>query len=307
MISYLSKKCKAFACINGNIVKIKKGYICEEGILKKIYSAGNIVTYNVDTNISYKEEVDADASVLNPSTFTPTKSGYTFVGWREDKTASSSVLTSKVMGDNPITLYAVFRKAITLTTRISGASSTQTGYQYYNNGNIVNPTFTVANPTKSGWSFLGWSVSSSSTTVSYSTISNRAFSANTTVYAVFKVPDSAITPADISVDFNNNLSRASTTYIDGTKYSTIQIVATVIAKEQYDQNSATCGIAVNGVKYDLGRIPWESTSISVNRSFSLANSNSQQISLYISSASCLIAQVGCVFSSCKLTGRTVVG
>ena len=48
----------------------------------KVYSAGNIVTYHVDTGITYQEEVDEGASVLSPTSFTPTKQGWTFIGWR---------------------------------------------------------------------------------------------------------------------------------------------------------------------------------------------------------------------------------
>lgn len=185
MISYLSKKCKAFACINGNIVKIKKGYICENGELKKMYSAGNIVTYNVDTNVSYKEEVDSDESVLNPTSFVPTKSGYTFVGWREDTVASGSVLSGKVMGDEPITLYAVFAQDVKLSCVANGATSVVTKQKYYNYGNNAYPTFTIASPTKSGSTFKGWSASPSSTTVSWSNITNLTIANSTTIYAVF--------------------------------------------------------------------------------------------------------------------------
>lgn len=158
----------------------------------KVYSAGNIVTYYVDSGASYQEEVDSEASCLTPKTFTPTKSGWTFVGWREDKAASSSVLSSKVMGDNPITLYAVFKQTVTLTTVANGVKSNKTGSRYYNNGNIANPAFTVSNPTKSGWTFKGWSSSAGSTSIANSTISNLTLSASTTRYAVFQYPNSTV-------------------------------------------------------------------------------------------------------------------
>lgn len=77
--------------------KIKKGYVGDT----RVYSAGNIVTYKVDTSTTYQEEVDEGASCLSPKTFTPQKSGWAFVGWRMDMVASGDVLTSKVMGDNP--------------------------------------------------------------------------------------------------------------------------------------------------------------------------------------------------------------
>ena len=43
------------------------------------------------------------------------------------------------MGNANVTLYAVFRQTITLSYNANGGSSTpaaQTGYRYYNNGNM---------------------------------------------------------------------------------------------------------------------------------------------------------------------------
>lgn len=139
----------------------------------RIFSAGNIVTYQVDSGTSYKEEVDNEASCLSPKTFTPTKSGWTFVGWRTDTAASSSVLSSKVMGEDPITLYAVFRQAVTVTYyNGSTTKQTTTGYRYYNNGNVVNPSFKLTQATINGWTARGWSASTAGN--GYVTYSNGA-------------------------------------------------------------------------------------------------------------------------------------
>ena len=139
--------------------KVKKMYIGSE----RVYSAGNIVTYYIDTDKSpIMEEVDSDASCLNPKTFTPTKTGWDFVGWREDKTANGSVLSSKNMGDNPVTLYAVFSQIITLSYNgngsTSGSTSSESKTRYYNNENIKNPSFTVKTSgfEKTGYTFLNW-------------------------------------------------------------------------------------------------------------------------------------------------------
>lgn len=119
--------------------KVKKAYLGTE----KIYSAGSIVTYYVDSNTYYQEEVDSDVTCLSPTTFTPTKSGWIFTGWRENNTASSSVLSSKNMGNEPISLYAVFKKDVTVYTyddhesSNDGAPYEQYGTVYYNNGNIL--------------------------------------------------------------------------------------------------------------------------------------------------------------------------
>ena len=151
----------------------------------KVYSSGNVCTYHVDAGSTYMEEVDEGVSCLSPGTFIPAKAGWEFVGWREDQTASSSVLTGKVMGDDPITLYAVFRQAVTLTTVANGTTNRETKPRLYNNGNLVDPVFTVASPARSGATFKGWSASAGSTTISNNSISTLSLTASTARYAVF--------------------------------------------------------------------------------------------------------------------------
>ncbi len=183
--------------------KVKKAYLGDV----KVYSSGNIVTYMVDSGVTYREEVDEGASCLSPKTFTPTKNGWTFAGWREDKTANGSVLTNKVMGDAPVTLYAVFKQDVTKTftptkngwtfagwredktangsvltnkvmgdapvtlyavfkqdvtlTLYNGSASPTPHYfsRYYNNAQILNPTYKIPQVGKSGWTARGWSTS----------------------------------------------------------------------------------------------------------------------------------------------------
>lgn len=163
-----------------------------------VYSAGNIVTYYVDTDIVHQEEVDADETVLSPTTFTPSKSGWEFVGWRQDKSASSSVITNLTMGNNPITLYAVFRQAVTLTY-YNGNTTAQTtnGYRYYNNLSITNPTFTITQVSLSNWTARGWSVDTTGdAAISYITINDTVFDANITLYGMYQ--------QDITLSYNEN-------------------------------------------------------------------------------------------------------
>ena len=182
-------------------VKMKKGYIGAT----RVYSAGNTVTYVVDTNISYQEEVDSETSCLSPKTFTPTKSGWTFLGWRENNTANSTILTSEVMGDEPITLYAVFRQTITVTYyNNSTTKSTKTAYRYYNNGNTANPSFTLAQASKSGWTARGWSTATAANgSISYS--NNTAFtrSSNLTLYGCYQKTITLTTIANSSTSTKN--------------------------------------------------------------------------------------------------------
>lgn len=163
--------------------KIKLAYLGDQ----RVYSAGNIVTYYVDTATTYREEIDNGSSCLSPTSFVPQKAGWTFIGWREDTAASSSVLTSKVMGDAPITLYAVFRQAVTLTYYNGSVSpSTRTDYRLYNNGNVVNPTTALKQTNISGWVTRGWSTSTAANAeITYNNGATIIMSKNMILYGLY--------------------------------------------------------------------------------------------------------------------------
>lgn len=170
--------------VSYNGQKVKKWY--HNGA--KVFSAGNVVTYYFNANDYAQEEIDSEASCLTPQTVNYINhfAGWTFVGWREDKTASSSVLSSKVMGDEPITLYAVYKRTLYLHAQSNGSVQSYAGTQYYNNGYVANPTIYVSNPGRGGCVFRGWSGSSSSTSIVNATLSGGlTISDNTYRYAVW--------------------------------------------------------------------------------------------------------------------------
>lgn len=166
--------------VTHNNTKVKKWY--HDNV--RVFTSGNIVTYKVDTNTVYTEEVDSDATCLAPKTFTPSKSGWTFVGWRSNSAANTSVYSSLNMGDNPITLYAVFKNNISLSVYNGSASRTsQYGDRIYNNGNVVNPKFSVTPASLSGWVFDGWASSSGAAAgITHTSISNLEITTNTVYY-----------------------------------------------------------------------------------------------------------------------------
>ena len=186
--------------------KMKAGYIGAT----RVYSAGSTVTYMVDTNVSYTEEVDSDASCLAPKTFTPSKAGWSFVGWREDRTASASVLGSKIMADSPVTLYAVFRAGVTVTYYNNSTSASSTsGYRYYNNGSVVNPSFQLTQASSSGWTARGWSTSNQGNAgIAYANGAVFTRDSNVTLYGLYQ--------QSITVTYYNNSTSASRT--TGTRY-----------------------------------------------------------------------------------------
>lgn len=71
----------------------------------EVFSSGVEITYVV-RGVKYVEKVKKGASILSPTTFTPTLSGATFRGWSSSP-YSAAILTNAV-ATSAITLYAIF-------------------------------------------------------------------------------------------------------------------------------------------------------------------------------------------------------
>lgn len=164
--------------------KVKKAFLGAS----QVYSSGNIVTYYVDSNISYQEEVDYGASCLSPKTFTPAKSGWIFVGWRSDTALNPDVYKSLTMGDNPVTLYAIFQQTITVTYyNGSTAASSATGKRFYNNGKVANPSFTLNQAALFGWTARGWSASGTANSgITYNNGAAFTRDSNVTLFGMYQ-------------------------------------------------------------------------------------------------------------------------
>ncbi len=192
--------------------KVKKAY---QGAVK-VYSSGNICTYHVETGISYMEEVDEGASCLSPGNFTPVKEGWEFAGWKLSDAAGLPAEEEILMGDDPITLYALFKQDVILTTVANGITARETGQRLYNNGNLANPVFTVASPSKAGATFKGWSSGAGSTAITNAAITNLELDASITRWAVFQYADSVVGNINLSYYTNNPGRHYAWTRMDGT-------------------------------------------------------------------------------------------
>ena len=159
----------------------------------RVYAAGVKVTYQIDTGYSLERTVPdrEDAIAAAPDA---ALEGYTFVGWRQDNSAEKKVLSEFIISsEEPVTLYAVFRKQMTIglmpnggTLAESGAEESFTAFCYYNNGNAQSePTTVPANPyTRKNMSFCGWSIDSLSTP-SYKPGEKGVFPAEAALYAMW--------------------------------------------------------------------------------------------------------------------------
>mgnify|MGYP001623005828 CR=1 FL=1 len=125
--------------------------------------------------------------------------GWVLVGWATSSTATSYISTGEsILNYSGSSYYAVSRRQVSITYNTGGGSSVSstTGYQIWNQyGNTYNhPTLTISSttPTRSGYTFEGWSTSSSATTVNYDPGDSYTFSrtytqsASVTLYAVWE-------------------------------------------------------------------------------------------------------------------------
>ena len=159
----------------------------------RVYAAGVKVTYQIDTGYSLERTVPdrEDAIAAAPPA---ALEGYTFVGWRQDDSAEKKVLSEFIItSEEPFTLYAVFKKQMTIglmpnggTLAESGAEESFTAFCYYNNGNSQSePTTVPASPyTRKNMSFCGWSIDSLSTP-SYKPGEMGVFPAEAVLYAMW--------------------------------------------------------------------------------------------------------------------------
>ena len=144
---------------------------------------GNGTTYYPGGTYINNADVTLYAQWINPTVGalpTPTRDGYTFDGWYTGKDSGSKITESSTVSRS-LTLYAHWNK---ITYNLSynanggiGTPATQSGSTSY--------TISSTIPTRSGYTFLGWSKSSSATTPEFRAGNTITLTGNTTLYAVW--------------------------------------------------------------------------------------------------------------------------
>lgn len=180
-----------------------------------------VVNYYCENSVYKSVKVVSGTAISLSSSNAASKSGYTFVGWRLDKTASSSVQSSITADTSTINLYAVYRKSITVTYYNNSTSASSTsGYQYYNNGNITNPSFKLTQASRSGWTARGWSTSTAANgAISYNNGASFTRDSNVTLYGMYQ--------KTVTLSYNGNgATGGSTASQSGTAYYNSRNVTT---------------------------------------------------------------------------------
>ncbi len=177
-----------------------------------------ITFYSTSTSTSYKtQSVNYDSTYALPTA--PTKAGFTFVGWSEgnDNTAEWTTGSQKCQGAK--SWYAVWRKVWTI---YDTASSTTTKTIDYALTSAESQTYTQANPTLSGYTFVGYSTSNSTT------VNTKAGTSSTTLTSTASSPTYyAVWSYTVTASYNGNTSTiGSTASTSGTAYKTYNLGST---------------------------------------------------------------------------------
>ena len=158
-----------------------------------LYAVWNQNAYTVSYNANGGSGAPASQTKYHGTALTlrstvPTRSGYKFLGWSTSSTATSPTYTAggSYTANANATLYAVWEKNPTQYTVSynanggSGAPASQTKSEN------VAITLSSTKPTRSGYTFLGWSTSSTATSPTYYPGSSYTTNASATLYAVWE-------------------------------------------------------------------------------------------------------------------------
>lgn len=168
---------------------------------------------------------------LTLRTTTPTRSGYTFKGWSTSSSATTATYSAggSYTANASATLYAVWQaNPITYTVSYnanggSGAPSSQTKTQN------VTLTLSYTKPTRSGYTFQGWSTSSTATSPIYYAGGSYTANASATLYAVWTQNP----PTTYTISFNANGGSGAPSSVTKTSGVTLYLPSTIPTRFNY--------------------------------------------------------------------------
>ena len=174
----------------------------------KVYT----ITYNANGGSSVPSSQTKDyGTALTLSSITPTRVGYTFLGWSTSSTATSATYqpSGSFTTNANTTLYAVWKaNTYTVQYNANGGSGTMSNSSHTYD---VSKTLTSNAFTRSGYTFLGWSTSSTATTVTYTNgqLVKNLTSTNGATVTLYAVWDGSSNPTCAIASYSNGASSGS--------------------------------------------------------------------------------------------------
>ncbi|MFI3326715.1 MAG: InlB B-repeat-containing protein, partial [Clostridia bacterium] len=176
------------------------GTLLDSGYGVAVGFKNTTATYTVSFNANGGSGAPSSQTKIHGVTLTlsstkPTRTGYTFLGWSTSSSATSATYSS---GGSYTTnasdiLYAVWKaNTYTVTYNANGGTSGSVTSQTKTYG-VSMTISSSATPSRTGYSFLGWSTSSSATSATYSSGGSYTTNASDILYAVWKANTYTVT------------------------------------------------------------------------------------------------------------------
>lgn len=201
------------------------------------------ITYNANggsgapgSQTKWKDEA------LTLSSTKPTRSGYSFLGWSTSSTATSATYSAggSYTSNSAATLYAVWKANTYKVTYNANGGSGAPSAQIKTHG--VTLKLSSVMPTRTNYTFLGWSTSASATTATYPAGGNYTGNAAITLYAVWELGYKKPTISDVSVSRSEDGTKADVNF----SWLTYSAVKSVEIELESSEGATTTSITSSG-------------------------------------------------------------
>lgn len=229
------------------------------------------ITYNANGGTGTPAvQTKSASSDVKLTTATPTRTGYTFLGWATSATGNVAYAPGATYSTNAnVTLYAIWTPTVyTVTYNANGGTGAPTKQT-----KTYDETITLYStiPTRTNYSFVGWGVFASATTVSYTPGATYTANESITLYAIWEI---AYTKPRIT-DFNVSRCDANGNFSENGTYA--------IATFHWETDKPVSSIKITWVNGEVTVTPSGSTSGTESKRFggSFSENGSYQIILIV--------------------------
>ena len=251
------------------------------GTTKTLYAIWKANTYTVSYNANGgtgapSSQTKTHNVTLTLRTTTPTRSGYSFLGWSTSSTATSPTYYAggSYTANASATLYAVWSynapTVYTISFNANGGSGAPSSVTKTHGVTLYLPS---NEPTRTNYDFLGWSTSSTATTPTYYAGGSFTQNANTTLYAVWEYD-----PAIYLVNYNANGGIGAPSSQTKTYGVSLTLSSVIPTRSGYDFLGWSTSSTATSATYDPGDSYTTNASVTLyavwqetNYDFSISN------------------------------------